>query len=195
MKAMPSPGDSLAVMIALRVLEHELNRCVDQNKYAEARQLLEDNLQSVNRQLALLPFQIYSRFIFTMVRVRVGVRDYSGALKIINLALNRSTSSMNHAQYVIFQLINLQVNALMGNTDYLYYAIRSVERKLKGERKLHGVEQLIMSLLKRFIIQKPLKGYEQQLATLEENPFERQLMKELCLKEWLQRLKTKSPAF
>lgn len=194
MKAIPSPGDLLAVMIQLRALEHELNRCVDQHKYEEASQLLEDHLQSVNRQLPLLPFQIHLRFMFTMVRVSVGIGDYSAALRTINTCLNRSSHSMNHAQSVIFQLINLQVNALTDNTDYLFYAIRSVERKLKEERKLHGVERLVMSLLKRFIAGKPLKGYDQQLATLEKNPYESQLMKELCLKEWLQRLKAKGSA-
>jgi hypothetical protein len=191
LNGMPSSGESLAIMIRTRVLEHDLNRSVDQNNFGEAGRLLQKHLATVTRELQLLPIQTSTRFAFTMVRVWMGTGDYSAPLKIINSTLNQSTTAMNHAQYVLFELMNLQINALMNKTDYLYYAIRSVERKLKAERKLHGVEQLIVSLIKRTLALKPLARYEEQIKALEQNPYERLLIKELCLKEWLHRLQVK----
>jgi len=73
------------------------------------------------------------------------------------------------------------VNALMNNRDYLHYAIRSIYRKLKSERRLHDTEQLILTVLKRWIVLKPVKDLEERLAILSQNLFERQLIKELCL--------------
>lgn len=192
LKAISASADSLSGLINLRVLEHELNRFVDKSKFREAQSLLDKHGPSLRLDDSSFPFHIYSRFNFAVARVLLGTGDYSSALKIINRVLNHSTASMNHSQYVMFQLINLQVNALLSNVDYLYYAVRSVERKLKGERRLHGVEQLIISILKRVIAYKSLKGFNEKIEALEQNPYERQLIKELSLKQWLQRLTSKT---
>lgn len=189
LKAMPTSGEALAGIIKLRALEYELNRHVDQERYEEAQQLLDQSLPAITRELSLLPFPMYSRFTFTRARVHMATGNYSTALRTINSALSKSTNAMNQSQLILFQLINLQVNALLNNTDYLVYAIRSVERKLKSERKLRGVEQLLISLLKRHIAIKPIQlEIKEQVAELEDNPYERLLMKELCLKEWIRRL-------
>jgi hypothetical protein len=64
-----------------------------------------------------------------------------------------------------------------------------MERKLKNDRKLHGTEQLILTILKRWTVLKPIKDVDEQLALLNENPLEYQLMKELCLTHCLYALK------
>jgi hypothetical protein len=64
-------------------------------------------------------------------------------------------------------------------------SIRSIDRKLKSQRKLHDTEQLILTVLKRWSVLKPVKNLEERLAILSQNPFERQLIKELCLANWL----------
>jgi hypothetical protein len=143
----------------------------------------------IRKEARQLPFHMHGQLMFAIVRVWTMTENYSAALKIINSMLNQPVSSTNHSLHVLFQLMNLIVNALLNNRDYLHYALRSMERKLKNDRKLHGTEQLILTILKRWTVLKPIKDVDEQLALLNENPLEYQLMKELCLTHCLYALK------
>ena len=186
---MISPGsEGLATIIRFRMLEHRLNVLVDQDNLTDAQQLLSDNIQSIKKEATQLPLQVNAQLMFAIVRVYFRLGNYSATLKLINEVLNRPASSMNHSLHVVFHLMNLQVNASMKNRDYLFYAIRSVQRKLKNERQLYGVEQLVLSFLKQWMVFKPLKAYAEKLKSLSENPYEGLLIKELCLPMWFKQV-------
>ncbi|HYG17980.1 MAG TPA: hypothetical protein VD816_03590 [Ohtaekwangia sp.] len=188
LKVMRAEGEELALVVKYRILEHELNRFVDQKLYDQAKKLLKVYEPSWKRESSLLPFHMHAQVLFSVVRVFVGGKDYSSALRLINTALNQPAGSMNPPQQIAFQLLNLMVNALLKNTDYLYYALRSLERKLKSERKLFGVEHLIMTFLKKQMAVRSMPDFEQQLHALSGNPFEYQLIKELSVQEWYSRM-------
>jgi hypothetical protein len=185
MEAISSFSDGLNTLIKYGLLQHELNRQVDQGTFLKVNELLKNNAADIGKEAMQLPAHRHGQLMFAVVRVWVNVGKYSAALKVINSVLNQRVTSTNHSLLVLFQLMNLMVNALLNNRDYLHYAVRSMERKLKSERKLHGTEQLILMLLRRWIILKPPKNIDEQLASLSRNPFERQLIKELCLTDWL----------
>jgi hypothetical protein len=184
-----SPGsEGLAAIIRFRILEYQLNVFVDQDNLRDAQQLLSNNIQSIKKEATQLPLQVNAQLMFSIARVYFRIGNYSAALKLINEVLNRPASSMNHSLHVVFHLMNLQVNASMKNRDYLFYAIRSVQRKLKNERNLYGVEQLVLSFLKQWMAFKPVKGYAEKLKALSENPYEDLLIKELCLPVWFRQV-------
>jgi hypothetical protein len=189
MKAISSSSESLNLLLKYGVMEHELNRLIDKSKFFEAADFLKINYKIAGREASQLPIHRYGQLMFAFARVWMNAGNYSEALKIINAMLNRPVKSTNYPLHIIFELLNLMVSALMNNRDYLHYALRSIERKLKSERKLFGTELLIISLLKRWINNHPFQGIEEQLTALSENPFEHQLTKDLCLYEWLFRMK------
>lgn len=189
LKAISSSANGLQLMVKYRILEYKLKTFADQGQYLEAEGLLQHHTPLLSREASQLPFQMYAQWIFTIARIHFGLGNYSTTLKLLNAELNQPARSKDQSLQVNFLLMNLQVNALLKNDNYLIYAIRSIERKLKSERKLFGVEQLIISLLKRWLAFKPLKGHEEQLEKLTNNPHERQLIKELCLEEWIKRMK------
>ncbi len=166
MKAISSLSDSLNILIRYGILQHDLNRHVDQGRLLEAHELLKHNAEDIGREAAQLPVHRHGQLMFGVVRVWLNVSKYSAALKVINSVLNQPASATNHSLHVLFQL-NLMVNALMNNRDYLHYAVRAMDRKLKSERKLHGTEQLILKLIKRWIILKPLKDVDDQVAVFQ----------------------------
>jgi hypothetical protein len=185
MKAISSSGDSLNLLLRYGLMEHKLNQLVDQGEFAAAHEILKGDAANIEREAIQLPFHMHGQLMFAVVRVWLNVGNYSAALKVINNILNQPVSATNPSLHTLFQLMNLMVNALMNNRDYLHYAIRSIDRKLKSERKLHDTEQLILTVLKRWVVLKPVKELEERLALLSQNPFEHQLIKELCLPNWL----------
>jgi hypothetical protein len=188
MSMISAGSEGLAAIIRFRVLEHRLNVLVDQENLTDAQRLLSDHIQIIKKEATQLPLQVNAQLMFSIVRVYFRLENYSAALKVINEVLNRPASSMNHSLHVVFHLMNLQVNASMKNRDYLFYAIRSVQRKLKNERKLYGVEQLVLSFLKQWMAFKPVKAYAEKLKVLSENPYEELLIKELCLPAWFRQV-------
>ncbi|HSJ66084.1 MAG TPA: hypothetical protein VK921_00315 [Anditalea sp.] len=173
-----------------RSFEYELKILIDNNKYEDLKiSLSEEKL--FDNDLAQLPPQMRAQFNYTLALSYFCIREYSKALSILNHELNQPASLADQSSRINLLLLNLQVNSLMEKTDYVFYALRSVERKLKSERKLYHVEQLIISILKTWLAYKPLDKYKTRLEILSSSPFEHQLIKDLSLHEWISRLSLK----
>jgi hypothetical protein len=184
----------LAMIIKYLIFEYELQALIDQKKTTNALELIETNRPDFDREIAQLNLQTRLQLQFVVTRALFVSGDYSRALKRINNILNQPSGSVYQPLYVLCRLMNLQINAMLENTEYLVHAIRSVERKLKAEPKLFDVEKLILSILKRWLKLKPIKDLTIQLGELEKNPFERRLIKELNVDEWIALMKFQKPA-
>jgi len=158
---------------------------VDQKQLDRAFQIIAEYKPAFEKETAQLTLQMRTQLHFAITRAWFVAGDYSNALKQINGILNLPTSSARQHLYVLCRLMNLQINASLIKTDYLIYAIRSIERKLRAEQKIYGVEKMMISFLKKLLNRKPIKNIQEQLKVLSENPYERQLMKELNLADWM----------
>lgn len=167
-----------------RVLQHRLDLLADQNQRDQAMVLLRATHHFLTKELPLLPTQSGAALAFACVRVYVINREFSVALRLINDMLNRPRGTISQSLQVLFELMNLQVNAALRNSDYLVYAIRALQRKLRNERKLHGVENFLLWFLKTWLAFKPVTTWRERLNSLNDNPYEKQLIRELCLHEW-----------
>lgn len=190
LRSIPQTSQGLSIVIKYLIFENLLNASVDQKQASEAMRLIEKYKPEFERETAQLPLQTRLQLQFAISRAWFFTGDHSKALKLINSILNQPSGSVYQPLHVVCRLLNLQINALLKNTEYLFYALRSIERKLKAERKLFGVEKLILSFLKRWIALKPIKNEKKQLVEISKNPFEHQLMKELNLSEWIEQVKS-----
>lgn len=191
LKALALKVDGKDLAIKYSILKHDLNRNVDMGLYQDGLGLLQENLPSLQKEGDQLPFDLHGLLMVAVCRIYISVANYSAALKIINDSLNQPVNAVNQSLYIKFQLLNLLVKSLMKDTEYIRYAIRSIERKLKFERKLFETEKLILSALKKWLAYKPVNDIDKQLDDLSANPFEHQLIKELCLKLWITEMKFK----
>ncbi|MBT1711992.1 hypothetical protein KK062_27365 [Fulvivirgaceae bacterium PWU5] len=189
LQSLHEEGGGLNVVLTYKTLEHELNVFADRRLFDEGLMHMKTFEERWQREASQLPLHMHAQLLFAGARILVGVKDYSAALKLINIALNQLTSAMSQAQQSMFQILNLMVNTLLNNVDYLQYALRAAERKLKSDRKLFGVEQLMLSFLKKWIAARSFPEFNDQLHALQQNPFERQLINELALAEWYDRVK------
>lgn len=178
-----APG--LVLIVKYMIFEHELQSLVDQQKIDWAMELIRKYRPDFDRETAQLNLQTRLQLQFVVTRAWFVAGDYSSALKQINGILNQPTGHINQPLYVLCRMMNLQINAMLENTEYLVHAIRSVERKFKGELNFYGVEKLILVFLKRLLKLKPVNGMKDQVKELEQNPFERRMIRELHLGEWM----------
>lgn len=184
-------SSGLALIIKYLIFEYELQSLIDQNKTEKAITLIEANHPDFDHEITQLNLQTRLQIQFVLTRAWFVTGDYSKALKMINGILNQPSGVVYQQLYVLCRLMNLQINAMLENTEYLVHAIRSVERKLKAEPQLFDVEKLILSILKRWLKLKPVKDLERKLEDLKSNPFERRLIRELNLEAWINHLQHK----
>lgn len=178
-----------SLTIKYMIFEYQLQSAVDQRKIERIRTLIGTHKDVFDRETFQLNLQTRLQLQFVLARAWYAIGEYSLALKQINAILDQSASTVYQSLYVLSRLLHLQLSALLENSEYLVHAIRSVERKLKAERKLFGAEELILSLLKRWLKAKPVRDLQHQLRVLHENPLERRLIKELAVEQWIDDMK------
>lgn len=179
------PSESLQVYVKCRIYGHRLNCLIDQKKSDAAKETLEQFGSSFNHYLNSAPTHIRSWLNFVLARAFYTFEEYSSALKCINDVLNQPLSIRSGYSFVLCHLLNIQIRTLQKEYVHLEYAARSLERKLRAERKLHGVESLILKVVKRKIAYKPVADLSETLLQLSKNPFEELLMRDLLLKDWI----------
>ncbi len=188
MKKIRASNNLVQLSIPFIIAEIELKSLINKKLYQEGitkwNQLSEE-FHAVSHNL---PAQVHSQCMFTVARLYFLVRDYGKSLRIVNDELNKPAGLMDHYTRTNFLLFNLQINSLLDKMDYIHYALRSVERKLKTTRKLYNAEQLVITVLKKWLNYSSISKFSSKIEKLENNPYERQIIEELNLSEWLNRL-------
>jgi hypothetical protein len=188
LNAMSGKLESHKNLLKYKILEHRLHALADQRKVEEALALWQEILPVFAKETAQLNQLARSELQFSIARILFLAAHYQQALKHINTILNLSEASTQARLYISCRLLYLQINSFLNSADHLTYAIRSIERKLKSERKMFGVEKLVISFLKSWIGGKSIRNLSDQIEMLKTNSFERELMKELCIEEWIANL-------
>lgn len=183
----------LSLVIKYVILSHQLNSACDRHAYQDTSRFTGAKSPIEEREIQQLPINLQTNTYLALARTYFGLGQYSSVLKVANGVLNKLAGSgqSNYSSFIIFNLMHLQVNILLKNADYLFYAIRSLERKLKLEKKVYGVEQLMLKIAKVCIANKPLRGFEKDLNALEQNPLENYFVKILSLKIWISKISGK----
>lgn len=180
-----APG--LRGLAQLLIYQHQMGILIDQRKFEAGISLLK-KYEEQNMQKQHTTPNIETTIYFQSAVVYFGHRRFQQALHCINQVLNAPRTYISNHLYVLCRLLNLLIHFELNNQNYLKYEIRSVERKLKAERKLFRVEQAVITFFKRWIkgLQQKqlLLSFQRTLDTLDD-PYDRQLLKLLDLRSWV----------
>ena len=184
LQCVSTPSESLALTARYQVLEHRLHNAVNLGQSHQALQIVEEQRNAISRDFPKLSIQIQVQLWLTIARIYYTLGNYSQALSYINHILNQPTRSLSRILYISCRLMNLLIHVALDNRDYVHYEIRSIDRRLKNEKLGYRTEQFVLTLLKNWLKNKPLKSFHEQALQLLEDPFEKQLILELGLKDW-----------
>lgn len=82
-----------------------------------------------------------------------GAKDYSGALKWLNLIINDKEKIISQDTFVMARILWLIVHYEMQNEDLLKYVVKSTDRFLKKRKGFYRVENFIIKFIEKSIIQ------------------------------------------
>jgi hypothetical protein len=180
--------EGLSLQARYLTLVHRLAWLNDVNKTEEALALVRTFVPSLERELPGLPANVMALVRLSIARTYRDAGQPTAALKQVNAVLNDRTTVgralQNQLWYNQARLLNLMIHTDLGNLDYLRYELRSVERKLKADKKLHRVERAMLSYLKGHLTGKPDSSFIPTVQQLVDEPSERQLVLALGLTRW-----------
>lgn len=180
--------EGLSLQARYLTLVHRLAWLNDVNKTEEALALVRTVVPSLERELPGLPANVMALVRLSIARTYRDAGQPTAALKQVNAVLNDRTAVgravQNKLWYNQARLLNLMIHTDLGNLDYLRYELRSVERKLKADKKLHRVERAMLSYLKGHLTGKPDSSFIPTVQQLVDEPSERQLVLALGLTRW-----------
>lgn len=188
LRAIGTPVQGTTQSLTYSALYYSLLMWVDQGQYAAARALLPAP-QAADRVLfekGLNQLTLPARldFVLLLVRIDVGTGQLSAGLQRLNRVLELPGRSLPRLVYVQSRLMILLLHARLGNADYLSYAVRSVSRKLTTMSALAAGEQLILTLLDRWLTGRLNAEALNQIETFAGSPADHQLLRNLDVYAW-----------
>lgn len=188
-RAVRVPSESLSLLVMYQGLELEIYSEIQQQNYQQASGLILSLFEEKpQREISQLPFSLQARISLTIARFYLITQDYPKALRTANAILNQASGSLSRSLATCYRLLNLMIHTALDNTDLLHYEIRTSERAFKKSKSWFKTEQLVLQLLKDYLRHRPLTNYEPKFAGLSQDPFERELIVELGLTNWVAQL-------
>ncbi len=129
------------------------------------------------------PLQDVIQWWFTTARAYFLKKNYQESLSLINRLLRIPAAELGAMNYSKIRILNLMVHHAMQNRDYLFYEIRSFERKMKSAGTWHYTEKLVVDYLKHWLSYRPFVR-KVSVESLDD-PYEQVMVSELGLKKWL----------
>ena len=165
-------------------LYHRLNHLADSGQLPEAARLLTTDRAALLAGMVPLPAAFQAQFRIMAARVLREVGQHGAALGLVNEVLMARAERPGPAQYSQARLLAVMIHVDLGHHDYLEYEVKSVARKLRQGQQLYGVETATIRYVKSWLAGKPDPNFGEILARLFENPYERQVILALGLRQW-----------
>jgi len=121
---------------------------------------------------------------FTLARFHYFRKDYPAALQLVNELLLSPETALGKQNYSKIRILLLMIHQAMDNRDYLFYELRSFERKMKKGEDWHTTEELVTDYFRHWLSFRPMDRLYDRLTQVLENPYERVMVSELGLKQW-----------
>jgi hypothetical protein len=179
------------------VVGHRLSLHLELGQFSEGAALLKNYEEKEASTGETGPSHSQAVLGFYAASLYFGLGQFSPALRYVHTVLNTSSGYLSPQWYSLCRLLHLLIHLELGNTDFLEYEIRSVERKLKLQKKLFGTEKALLRFFRQY-----LKGAWQpqllpdllgQLESLAQDPFERQFLQGFDFISWAEAKVRKVP--
>ncbi len=189
LRAIDTPVQGLRQTVPYLTVYYQLLLTVDQGCYADATNLLLATPFSADgsefeRGLTRLALPTRTEFDLLLVRVDVGLGKLSAGLQRLNRVLSLPTRSLPGVLRMQCRLMNLLLHARLGNADYLSYALRSAERKLKASERQSASERFTLDLLRQWLNGRLKASILPAIDTFSGSPADHQLLRNLDLRAW-----------
>ncbi len=167
-----------------------------------AKQLRENYQESLLSKISLLDFQLQLKLHLNSTIFALLIGEPKEALRSLKKILGAGKSFSNFPDYKVARLVNLLVQAELGNYDYIESEINSLKRDIVAEKSLYQfkTEKLLFRFTKYFplpsdqkVKRKIWEKLHKEIDIIRDNHYERPLLKTFDFTAWIESKLTERP--
>lgn len=168
--------------------------------FISARKLQQQNEESIFKKISLLELNLQLQLYLSLVILNLGMDNIQEARKSMKRILSSGKALYIFPTYKIARLVNLVLQAELGNYDYFENEIKSIKRNASFEKKQSVTEKLLFKFVQSYPLPKSKlqrnkiwSQYQQSILKIEEDKYERPLLKVFDFCAWIKSRLTDCP--
>lgn len=179
---------------------HTLSGLLNSGQFAEAHQLNADYEECLFRKISLLGLEALLKLHLSNVILYFSSGNLNNARKQMKNIFGSGKLFYALPSYKIARLINLLLQAELGNFDFFENEINSIKRNIRFEKQVYSTEKVLFKFVQAY----PLPSYEKarnklwlhykkEIERIRHDKYERQLMKTFDFMSWIESKLTHRP--
>ncbi|MCD8253891.1 MAG: hypothetical protein LUD40_18715 [Phocaeicola dorei] len=179
---------------------YEFYSLFNTGNFKSAQELQQQNEEPIFKKISLLELNLQLQLYLSLVILHIGLKDLKEARKNMKKILSSGKSLYIFPTYRIARLVNLILQAELGNYDYFENEIKSIKRSSSFETKQYITEKLLFKFIQSYPLPKSKQYrnklwsyYQQNIQKIEEDKYERPLLKTFDFCAWIKSKLTDNP--
>lgn len=178
--------------VQVHIYLYEFYSLFNTGDFTSAQELQQQNEESIFKKIPLLELNLQLQLYLSMVILHLGMNNPQEARKCMKKILSSGKSLYIFPTYRIARLVNLILQAELGNYDYFENEIKSIKRNSPFEKKQYITEKLLFKFIQLYPLPKSKlqkskiwSQYQQSVLNIEEDKYERPLLKVFNFCAWI----------
>lgn len=179
---------------------HTLSGLLNTGQFAEARQLNVDYEECLFKKISLLGLEAQLKLHLSNVTLFFSSGDLNNARKQMKNILGSGKLFYALPSYKIARLINLLLQAELGNFDFFENEINSIKRNIRFDKQVYSTEKLLFKFVQAYPLPSYEKArnklwlqYQKEIEHIRHDKYECQLMKTFDFLSWIESKLTHRP--
>lgn len=171
---------------------YEFYSLFNTGNFTAAQKLQQQTEESIFKKSSLLELNLQLQLQLSLVILNLGVNNLQEARKSMKKILSSGKSLYIFPTYKIARLINLILQAELGNYDYFENEIKSIKRESSFEKKQYATEKLLFKFIQLYPLPKNKyqkdkiwSQYQHSIPIIEEEKYEKPLLKVFDFCAWI----------
>lgn len=156
--------------------------------------------EPIFKKISLLELNLQLQLYLNLVILNLGINNVQEARKNMKKILSSGKSLYIFPTYKIARLVNLVLQAELGNYDFFENEIKSIKRSSSFEKKQYATEKLLFKFVQSYPLPKNKlqknkiwSQYQPCIQHIKENKYERPLLKTFDFCAWIKSKLTDCP--
>lgn len=186
-------SNEFCLAVCVRTYLYEFYCLYNTGRFNDALRLRQEHEESIFKRIAQLELNLQLQLHLSMVVLGLGTNELSKARRSMKCILTAGKELYHFPLYKVARLLNLIVQAELGNSEYFESEIKSLKRGMQSERKQYVTEKLLFKFLLSYPLpqhkaqrQQMWKQYEKQVQRIREDKYELTLRRMFDFCGWIE---------
>ena len=190
-----NPAYSAEFLLRIKATKYyyEFSGLIHSGEFDAVKKLKESAEESLFKKNHLLRHEDRLMLHISTVIFHISTNEFQLARKSMKHIFSSGKLFYTQPSYKIARLINLILQAELGNYDFFENEIKSIKRNIRYEKQVYGVEKLIFRFVQDFplpVFEKKRmilwKQYRKDIEKIRQSKYERQLLKTFDFISWVE---------